>query len=43
LVRYLPGAAAFACCVAGSYLLAGLGVALIVAGTFLLVLDHRTR
>jgi hypothetical protein len=40
--RLLPGLGAIACSVAGSYLLWGLGVALLVAGAFCLLLDART-
>lgn len=40
LVR-LPGLAAVGCAVAGSYLLWGLGVALLVAAGFLLLIDRR--
>lgn len=37
----LPGLAAVACAVAGTYLLAGSGWALIVAAGFLLLVDRR--
>lgn len=40
--RLLPGLAAIGCAVAGSFLLWGLGVALLVAVPFLLLLDART-
>ena len=40
--RLLPGLAAVGCAVAGSWLLWGLGVALLVAVPFLLLLDART-
>lgn len=40
--RLLPGLAAVACAVAGSWLLWGLGVALLVAVPFWLLLDART-
>jgi hypothetical protein len=40
--RLLPGLGAFGCAVAGSWLLWGLGVALLVAVPFLLLLDART-
>jgi hypothetical protein len=40
--RLLPGLAAVACAVAGSWLLWSLGVALLVAVPFLLLLDART-
>lgn len=40
LVR-LPGLLALACAVAGAYVLAGLGVALLVAAGMLLLVDHR--
>ena len=40
--RLLPGLAAIACAVAGSFLLWGLGVALLVAVPFLLLIDART-
>ena len=37
----LPGLLAFACAVAGAWLLAGLGVALLVAAVLLLLIDRR--
>jgi len=40
--RLIPGLAAVGCAVAGSWLLWGLGVALLVAVPFLLLLDART-
>jgi len=40
--RLLPGLGAISCAVAGSWLLWGLGVALLVAVPFLLLLDART-
>lgn len=40
--RLLPGAAALGCTVAGTYLLAGVGWALLSAVPFLLLLDART-
>ncbi len=40
--RLIPGLGAVACAVAGSWLLWGLGVALLVAVPFLLLLDART-
>lgn len=40
--RLLPGLAAIGCAVAGSWLLWGIGVALLVAVPFLLILDART-
>lgn len=40
--RLLPGVGAVGCAVAGSWLLWGLGVALLVAVPFLLLLDART-
>jgi hypothetical protein len=40
--RLIPGVAAVGCAVAGSWLLWGLGVALLVAVPFLLLLDART-
>lgn len=40
--RLLPGLAAVSCAVAGSWLLWSLGVALLVAVPFLLLLDART-
>lgn len=40
--RLIPGLAAVCCGVAGSYVLWGLGVALLVASGFLLALDART-
>lgn len=40
--RLIPGLGSFGCAVAGSYLLWGLGVALLVAAGFLLALDART-
>jgi hypothetical protein len=40
--RLLPGLAAVGCAVAGSWLLWGLGVALLVAAGFCLLLDART-
>lgn len=40
--RLLPGLAAVGCGVAGSYVLWGLGVALLVACGFCLLLDART-
>lgn len=40
--RLLPGLAALGCAVAGSLLLWGVGVALLVAVPFLLALDART-
>jgi hypothetical protein len=40
--RLLPGLAAVACGVAGTFLLWGLGVALLVAAGFFLLLDART-
>jgi hypothetical protein len=40
--RLIPGLGAVACGVAGSWLLWGLGVALLVAAGFLLLLDART-
>ena len=41
-LRLLPGLAAVGCAVAGSYVLWGLGVALLVAAGFCLLLDART-
>ena len=41
LVRRLPGLAALVCSVAGVWLLAGLGWALLAAVPFLLLADHR--
>lgn len=41
-VRVLPGIGALGCAVAGTWLLWGLGWALLAAVPFLLVLDHRT-
>jgi hypothetical protein len=40
--RLIPGLAAVGCAVAGSWLLWGLGVALLVAAGFCLLLDART-
>jgi hypothetical protein len=40
--RLLPGLAAVGCAVAGAWLLWSLGVALLVASGFLLLLDART-
>jgi hypothetical protein len=40
--RLLPGLGAVGCAVAGSWLLWGLGVALLVAAGFCLLLDART-
>lgn len=40
--RLLPGLAAIGCAVAGTFLLWGLGVALLVAAAFFLLLDART-
>jgi hypothetical protein len=40
--RLLPGLGAIGCAVAGSWLLWGLGVGLLVAVPFLLLLDLRT-
>lgn len=40
--RLLPGLAALGCAVAGSWLLWGVGVALLVAVPFLLAVDART-
>lgn len=40
--RLLPGVAAVGCAVAGTWLLWGLGWALLAAVPFLLVLDYRT-
>lgn len=40
--RLIPGLAAVGCGVAGSYVLWGLGVALLVAAGFCLLLDART-
>lgn len=40
--RLIPGLAAIGCGVAGSFLLWGAGVALLVAAGFLLLLDART-
>ncbi len=40
--RLIPGLAAIGCAVAGSWLLWGLGVALLVAAGFCLLIDART-
>lgn len=40
--RLIPGLGALGCAVAGSYVLWGIGVALLVAAGFLLALDART-
>ena len=40
-VASLPGFAAVGCAVAGSFLLWGVGVALLVAAGFLLLIDRR--
>lgn len=40
--RLIPGLAAMGCAIAGTWLLWGIGVALLVAAAFLLALDART-
>lgn len=40
-VRVLPGFAAMICGIAGTWMLAGIGWALIVAAVFLLLLDSK--
>lgn len=41
MLKYLPGVGALACCTGGAYLVWGPGVALLVAGVFLLLADLR--